>query len=128
MAHRIVFAPIIAAVLLLGVPAVFADYQESPLLAARVAAGDLPPVEERLPSNPFVRRVEEEIGEYSGTMRLVSQHQWGYGTFFTQGEMPGLFQVRCHWKSTSPRAARSRGSSPSTPSTTLGSMTAPPWR
>jgi peptide/nickel transport system substrate-binding protein len=93
MAQRIVFAPIIAALLLLGVPIVFADYQESPLLAARVAAGDLPPVEERLPSNPFVRQVEEEIGEYSGTMRLVSQHQFGYGTFFRQGEMPGLFQV-----------------------------------
>jgi peptide/nickel transport system substrate-binding protein len=93
MAQRIVFAPIIAALLLIGVPIVFADYQESPLLAARVAAGDLPPVEERLPANPFVRQVEEEIGEYSGTMRLVSQHQFGYGTFFRQGEMPGLFQV-----------------------------------
>ena len=77
MANRIMFVPIIAAALLLGVPTVFADYQESPLLAAQVAAGDLPPVEERLPSNPFVRQVEEEIGEYSGTMRVVSQHQWG---------------------------------------------------
>ena len=93
MAQRIVFAPIIAALLLLGVPTVFADFQESPLLAARVAAGDLPPIEDRIPADPFVRQVEEEIGEYSGTMRVVSQHQWGYGTFFTQGEMPGLFQV-----------------------------------
>lgn len=93
MAQRIVFAPIIAALLLLGVPTVFAQFQESPLLAARVAAGDLPPIEDRIPADPFVRQVEEEIGEYSGTMRVVSQHQWGYGTFFTQGEMPGLFQV-----------------------------------
>lgn len=87
------FAPVIAALLLLGVPTVFAQFQESPLLAARVAAGDLPPIEDRIPADPFVRQVEEEIGEYSGTMRVVSQHQWGYGTFFTQGEMPGLFQV-----------------------------------
>jgi peptide/nickel transport system substrate-binding protein len=93
MAQRIVFAPVIAALLLLGVPTVFAQFQESPLLAARVAAGDLPPIEDRIPADPFVRQVEEEIGEYSGTMRVVSQHQWGYGTFFTQGEMPGLFQV-----------------------------------
>ncbi len=93
MAQRIVFAPIIAALLLLGVPTVFAQFQESPLLAARVADGDLPPIEDRIPADPFVRQVEEEIGEYSGTMRVVSQHQWGYGTFFTQGEMPGLFQV-----------------------------------
>ena len=28
-------------------------YGESPLLAARVAAGELPPVEERLPIQPF---------------------------------------------------------------------------
>ena len=66
MAQRIVFVPIIAALLLLGAPTVFAEYQESPLLAARVAAGDLPPVEERLPSNPFVRQVEEEIGRVLG--------------------------------------------------------------
>ena len=53
MAQRIVFAPIIAA-LLLGVPTVFAQYQESPLLAARVEAGELPPVEERLPSSRYL--------------------------------------------------------------------------
>ena len=29
-------------------------FQEAPLLAARVAAGELPPVEERLPENPLV--------------------------------------------------------------------------
>ena len=30
-------------------------YNESPLLTARVLSGDLPNVDERLPSNPFVR-------------------------------------------------------------------------
>ena len=29
-------------------------YSEAPMLAERVAAGELPPVEERLPSNPKV--------------------------------------------------------------------------
>ena len=35
-----------------AVPA--APYQEAPQLAARVAAGELPPVEERLPEEPLV--------------------------------------------------------------------------
>ena len=114
MTQRTVIAAVIAAAMLvLGVPLAFAagqtadqgssapaemaepmgKYRESPMLAAMVAAGELPPVDERLPVNPFVRQVEEEIGEYSGTMRIVSQHQFGYGTFFRQGEMPGLFQI-----------------------------------
>ena len=29
-------------------------YKEAPMLAAKVAAGELPPVEERLPANPRV--------------------------------------------------------------------------
>lgn len=59
-----------------------AQYQESPVLAERVAAGELPPVEERLPDNPFVVGpgvliVEEdldwEVGRYGGTLRVASK-------------------------------------------------------
>lgn len=42
-------------------------YRESPDLAARVRDGKLPPVEERLPRNPLLLSVEEEIGRYGGT-------------------------------------------------------------
>ena len=42
---------------------------EAPMLAALVAAGELPPVEERLPEDPFVREVYGEIGQYGGTIR-----------------------------------------------------------
>ena len=42
-------------------------YGEAPMLAALVAAGELPPVDDRLPANPFVREVEQEIGTYGGT-------------------------------------------------------------
>ncbi|MGI6208442.1 MAG: ABC transporter substrate-binding protein [Anaerolineae bacterium] len=42
-------------------------YSESPMLAERVAAGELPPVEERLPSNPMVLEPLEEIGTYCDT-------------------------------------------------------------
>jgi peptide/nickel transport system substrate-binding protein len=46
-----------------------AAYKESPMLADRVAAGDLPPVEERLPENPRVVEVLGEIGQHGGIMR-----------------------------------------------------------
>ena len=43
------------------------SFQEAPLLAARVAAGELPPVEERLPENPLVLQPTSGIGKYGGT-------------------------------------------------------------
>lgn len=49
--------------------AVAQPYQEAPILAARVAAGELPPVEERLPTNPLVIAVDQEIGQYGGVIR-----------------------------------------------------------
>ena len=44
-------------------------YNEAPMLADMVAAGDLPAVEERLPANPMVIEPFEEIGTYGGTLR-----------------------------------------------------------
>jgi peptide/nickel transport system substrate-binding protein len=55
------------------------QYQEAPVLAAKVAAGELPPVEERLPQEPFVvgpgvllsteSLPNWEPGQYGGTLR-----------------------------------------------------------
>ncbi|MEM7132720.1 MAG: ABC transporter substrate-binding protein [Chloroflexota bacterium] len=45
------------------------DGNEAPALAAMVAAGDLPPVEERLPSEPMIVEVWDSIGQYGGTWR-----------------------------------------------------------
>lgn len=47
------------------------SYSEAPQLAERVAAGELPAVEERLPDNPVVVPVVEEIGQYGGTWNTV---------------------------------------------------------
>ena len=46
-------------------------YGEAPDLAARVRQGELPPVEERLPANPLVIDVVEQIGEYGGVWRVA---------------------------------------------------------
>ncbi len=43
-------------------------YNEAPMLAEMVAAGDLPPVDERLPEEPLVHEVAE-VGKYGGTLR-----------------------------------------------------------
>ncbi len=45
-----------------------ANYGEAPMLAEQVAAGELPPVEERLPAQPVVVQPLENIGEYGGEL------------------------------------------------------------
>lgn len=46
-----------------------AKFGEAPMLADQVAAGTLPPIEERLPENPSVYPVPEMIGRYGGVLR-----------------------------------------------------------
>jgi peptide/nickel transport system substrate-binding protein len=46
-----------------------ASFSEAPMLASIVATGDLPPVTERLPSDPLVVQPVDEIGQYGGTLR-----------------------------------------------------------
>jgi peptide/nickel transport system substrate-binding protein len=44
-------------------------YKEAPMLAEQVKAGKLPPVEQRLPSDPLVVPVVERTGQYGGVWR-----------------------------------------------------------
>ena len=53
-------------------------YNEAPMLAALVAAGSLPPVEERLPPDPPVITPLEEIGQYGGTLRMAINSPYGF--------------------------------------------------
>lgn len=45
------------------------EYSQAPSLDARVESGELPPVDERLPDDPLVVEVVDEIGQYGGTLR-----------------------------------------------------------
>ncbi|NLF15205.1 MAG: ABC transporter substrate-binding protein [Anaerolineaceae bacterium] len=45
-------------------------YKEAPMLAELVKGGKLPPVEERLPKEPYIQQVTEEIGVYGGTLHV----------------------------------------------------------
>ena len=54
------------------------EYTQAPMLDASVEAGELPPVEERLPENPRIvkemldEHLDMEIGNYGGTIRLTT--------------------------------------------------------
>ncbi|NLD43884.1 MAG: twin-arginine translocation signal domain-containing protein [Chloroflexi bacterium] len=50
-------------------------FNEAPMLAEQVAKGELPPVEERLPDNPFVITGLDGIGNYGGGWRLGKKGQ-----------------------------------------------------
>lgn len=50
------------------------QYQEAPQLAELVAAGQLPPVDQRLPSEPLVVTPRNEVGKYGG-----EQHGAAFG-------------------------------------------------
>jgi peptide/nickel transport system substrate-binding protein len=53
---------------------VVSQYHEAPQLAEQVAAGALPPVDERLPDQPVVTTPFESVGKYGGT--LLSASWW----------------------------------------------------
>ena len=84
MRRRILVAALAAAVCQFGL----ADAGEAPVLAERVAAGELPPVAERLPENPFVQPVQSEIGSYGGTLRRV---------YTGRGDLPGFSKLSGAW-------------------------------
>jgi len=64
-------------------PAPTSKYNEAPMLAELVKAGDLPPVDERLPMNPYVINAPE-VGQYGGV--------WHRG-FLGPSDRNGLIRV-----------------------------------
>ena len=66
--------------------AVPSTFTESPLLAARVAAGELPAIAERIPAEPFVvgpgvlnseQWLDWEVGQHGGTIRVPNLNNSG---------------------------------------------------
>lgn len=72
-------------------------YHESPMLQALVASGELPPVDERLPEEPFVvgqgvliedEYLDFEIGQFGDTLRLVHDRVGWNPDVFIMGNEP----------------------------------------
>lgn len=63
---------------------------EPPLLAPKVAAGELPPLSERLPSKPLVVEPIEGPGQYGGSLRLHDRERRAWSTNMLR--LSGLFR------------------------------------
>ena len=72
------------------------DFQEAPMLRARVRAGELPPVAERLPVDPLVIVPPHQIGPYGGTWARygtgprdigITEHRFAYDGLVRWGPM-----------------------------------------
>ena len=93
MARKLIVVLLSTVMCLLAVTSALAiTYNESPMLRVKVAAGELPPIEERLPKDPLVlteewnhfssESLKMEPGEYGGTLRTVThQANWNPDIF-----------------------------------------------
>lgn len=63
-----------------------AKFNEAPMLKTKVAAGLLPPVEERLPKEPLVVNPAQEIGQYGGITRLVITGSESHDSFCARNQ------------------------------------------
>ena len=80
---------------------------ESPLLAERVAAGELPPVEERLPLSPQVVQTWSEVGEYGGMFTVGNPSAGTFHSGRTGVGQDGVFRIGTDLVSVVPNIAES---------------------
>jgi len=97
MARKLIVVLLITVMCLLVVTSALAiKYREAPMLRTKVAAGELPPIEQRLPEEPLVvgpgvlspkEDLDFEVGRYGGTLRLAgSAVGWDADVFVMQVE------------------------------------------
>jgi len=88
MRYRLVMLLLVSVALIAAASPALA-YQEAPMLAEKVEAGELPPVEERLPKNPMVIEPWHEIGQYGGTWyRQSGASDWSHMRMKMYGHSP----------------------------------------
>lgn len=81
--------------------------QQSPILDADVASGALPPVAERLPTNPLVITPVEEVGVYGGTWRSALRGGLDNAWIGRTVAYDGLVRYDREWKEIIPNLAES---------------------
>ena len=82
------------------------SYQEAPMLAARVEAGELPPVAERLPMEPVVVEPLDAIGSYGGELAGPATSPTCCGWDVSEMVMQKLFTIDTDLQSIIPNIAR----------------------
>jgi peptide/nickel transport system substrate-binding protein len=106
--RRFVGAAIMAGVLATtSWSAMAAAYKEAPEVAARVSKGELPPVDQRLPAEPFVLKPIESVGHYGGVWRSALKgtldNAWLRRTVLYEP----LLSFSLDWKQVVPNVAKS---------------------
>ncbi len=87
--NRRVMLAALPMVLVLMFSALSLAYNEAPMLQEKVAAGLLPPVEQRLPENSLVIEPLDGIGQYGGTWhRVTDSRDWSYIRLAMYGGSP----------------------------------------
>jgi peptide/nickel transport system substrate-binding protein len=94
-----------AAMLAAAAPAL--AQQQSPVLDALVESGELPPVAERLPSNPLVVEPVESVGTYGGTWRSALRGGLDNAWIARTVAYDGLVRYDREWKQIIPNLAES---------------------
>jgi len=92
--------------LLATVPALAIKYNEAPMLKVKVAAGELPPVEERLPEEPIVVKPVEEIGQYGGEAYVCRQSRWQWNNAAHLIGYEHLLRIGTDYKTVVPNLAK----------------------
>ncbi len=82
-------------------------FQEAPMLAERVTAGALPPVDERLPASPEVITPLDSIGTYGGTIRRVLGGSSDHNSFLRIVGPQGLTRWKPDFSAVVPNVAES---------------------
>jgi len=82
-------------------------YGEAPQLAEMVAAGELPPVEERLPTNPMLIQPVERVGVYGGTWRMGLVGAGDVSVIRSYAAYEGLLRWDSTWSRVIPNLAQS---------------------
>lgn len=87
-----------------GAVSVKTDMKESPMLAALVKEGKLPPLEKRLPAEPLTVKPIDQLGNYGGSLRAaLLGNDWGYAGRYMAYEH--LVRWTPDWKGIIPNVA-----------------------
>ena len=105
LGRRLAGAVALTALLAAAGPAL--GQQQSPILDALVASGELPPVAERLPTNPLVVTPVESVGTYGGTWRSALRGGLDNAWIARTVAYDGLVRYDREWKEIIPNLAES---------------------
>ena len=82
-------------------------YREAPELTALVAAGSMPPVEQRLPENPMLLEPLNEIGTYGGTWHMAMRDSFDHASLIRTIGYENLVRWNSDWSEVIPNVAQS---------------------